>query len=194
MRPGAREEAIPETAMDDGPDSDANIEIRLGRPQQLFNSFDPSPFHERDLDEDAEAYIVDSVDEFPLQKRLRLIIHLPADQLPAGNVPDLPQAIHNYFAYRLHESRRRLRLFFREGRIALLIGLAFLFACIVLRQFAFALGRGAVAEIAQEGLLIVGWVAMWRPLEIFLYDWRPIRRRCQVFAKLSDIPVIVRQA
>ena len=194
MRPGAREEAIPETAMDDGLDSDANIEIRLGRPQQLFNSFDPSPFHERDLDEDAEAYIVDSVDEFPLQKRLRLIIHLPADQLPAGNVPDLPQAIHNYFAYRLHESRRRLRLFFREGRIALLIGLAFLFVCIVLREFAFALGRGAVAEIAQEGLLIVGWVAMWRPLEIFLYDWRPIRRRCQVFAKLSDIPVIVRQA
>jgi hypothetical protein len=82
--------------MDDSPDSDANIEIRLGRPQQLFNSFDPSPFHERDLDEDAEAYIVDSVDEFPLQKRLRLIIQLPADQLPAGNVPDLPQAIHNY--------------------------------------------------------------------------------------------------
>ena len=92
---------------------------------------------------------VDSFDEFPLQKRLRLIIHLPADQVPAGNVPDLPQAIHNYFAYRLHESRRRLRLFFREGRIALLIGLAFLFACILLREFAFALGRGAVAEIAR---------------------------------------------
>jgi hypothetical protein len=83
---------MPEAAMDDGPDSDANIEIRLGRPQQLFNSFDPSPFHERDLDEDAEAYIVDSVDEFPLQKRLRLIIHLPAEQLPAGNTPDLRQA------------------------------------------------------------------------------------------------------
>ncbi len=194
MRPGAKEGAIPEAAMDDSPDSDAIIEIRLGRPQQLFNSFDPSPFHERDLDEDAEAYIVDSVDEFPLQKRLRLIIHLPADQLPAGNVPDLSQAIHNYFGYRLHESRRRLRLFFREGRIALLIGLAFLFGCIVMREFAFALGRGAVAEIAQEGLLIVGWVAMWRPLEIFLYDWRPIRRRCQVFAKLSEIPVIVRRA
>jgi hypothetical protein len=93
MRRGAREGAIPETSMDNSPDSDANIEIRLGRPQQLFNSFDPSPFHERDLDEDAEAYIVDSVDEFPLQKRLRLIIHLPADQLPAGDVPDLPQAI-----------------------------------------------------------------------------------------------------
>jgi hypothetical protein len=192
--PGAREGAMLETTMDDRPDSDANIEIRLGRPQQLFNSFDPSPFHERDLDEDAEAYIVDSVDEFPLQKRLRLIIHLPADQLSAGSMPDLPQAIHNYFAYRLRESQRRLRLFFREGRIALFIGLAFLFACIVLRELVFTLGRGTAAETASQGLLIVGWVAMWRPLEIFLYDWRPIRRRCQVFAKLSDISVIVRTA
>jgi hypothetical protein len=183
-----------DAAKDDGPGSDANIEIRLGRPQQLFNSFDPSPFHERDLDEDAEAYIVDSVDEFPLQKRLRLIIHLPVDQLPSGNAPDLPQAIHNYFAYRLHESRRRLRLFFRDGRVALLIGVAFLFACIVLREFIFAVGSGATADIASEGLLIVGWVAMWRPLEIFVYDWRPIRRRCQVFAKLSEMPVIVRAA
>jgi hypothetical protein len=43
---------MPEAAVDNNPDSDANIEIRLGRPQQLFNSFD-SPFHERDLDEDA---------------------------------------------------------------------------------------------------------------------------------------------
>jgi hypothetical protein len=191
---GAREKAMPGAPTDDSPDSDADIEIRLGRPQQLFNSFDPSPFHERDLDEDAEAYIVDSVDEFPLQKRLRLIIHLPADQLPSGNAPDLPQAIHNYFAYRLRESQRRLKLFFRNGRIALFIGLAFLFACIILREFAFAFGHGAVAEIAGEGLLIIGWVAMWRPLEIFLYDWRPIRRRCQLFAKLSTIPVIVRVA
>ena len=56
-----------ETAMDDSPDPDANIEIKLSRMQQLFNSFDPSPFHERDLDQDAEAYIVDSVDEFHMQ-------------------------------------------------------------------------------------------------------------------------------
>jgi hypothetical protein len=125
---------------------------------------------------------------------LRLIIRLPADQLLADKGPDLQQAVHNYFAYRLHESQRRLRLFFRDGRTALLIGIAFLFACIVLRQLAFSFGRGAAAEIAGEGLLIVGWVAMWRPLEIFLYDWRPIRRRCQLFAKLSEIPVIVRAA
>jgi hypothetical protein len=50
----------------------------------------------------------------------------------------------------------------------------------------------AVSEIVAEGLLIVGWVAMWRPLEIFLYEWWPTRRRCRGFDKLSRIRVIVR--
>jgi hypothetical protein len=70
---------MPDTTADKSSDSAAVIEIRLSRPQQLFNSLDPSPFHDRDLDHDAEEYIVDSADEHPLKKPLTLIIHLPAD-------------------------------------------------------------------------------------------------------------------
>jgi len=172
----------------------ARIEIRLARLQQLFNSLDPSPFRDRDLDQEAEDYIVDSADEFPLPTPLTLIVYLPGDQVQVVQPVDLQQSIHNYFAYRLNETRRRLRLFFRDGRMALGIGLAFLFACIILRQIVLAASRGTMSEIAAEGLLIVGWVAMWRPLEIFLYEWWPIRRRCQVFSKLSKIPVVVRSA
>jgi hypothetical protein len=40
-------------------------------------------------------------------------------------------------------------------------------------------------------MLIIGWVAMWRPLEIFLYEWVPVHRRCQILAKLSKMPVSV---
>ncbi|HKW90364.1 MAG TPA: hypothetical protein VJX92_00610 [Methylomirabilota bacterium] len=112
----------------------ATIEIRLARPQQLFNSLDPSPFHDRDLDEDAEEYIVESADDYPIKKPLTLIIHLPADHVAGGDRPDLAQAIHNYFAYRFDATRRRLRLYFRDGRISLLVGLVFLLACIGLRQ------------------------------------------------------------
>lgn len=182
---------MPDTVPNVPPESATTIEIRLSRPQQLFNSLDPSPFHERDLDQDAEEYIVDSADEYPLKKPLTLIIHLPADQIQESDTLDLAQAIHNYFAYRLDMTERRLRLYFRDGRIALSVGLAFLFVCIALRQFVLAVGRGLVAQIADEGLYIVGWVAMWRPLEVFLYDWRPIRHRARLYAKLARIPVIV---
>ena len=168
-----------------------SIEIRLNQPQQLFNSLDPSPFHERDLDQDAEDYIVDSANEYPLREPLTLVIYLPPDQL-GGEAQGLAEAIHNYFAYREEEARRRLRLFLRDGRIALAAGLSFLFVCIAIRQLVLTVGQGLPAQIADEGLYIVGWVAMWRPLEIFLYDWRPIRRRAQLFAKLARIPIAVR--
>jgi len=171
--------------------SQAKIEINISRLSQLFNSLDPSPFHERDLDQDAEDYIVGSAEETARQRPLSLVIHLPADQLPQSGAPDLGEAIHHYFAYREAHERRRLRLLFRDGRIALATGLAFLFACVLLRELALSSSSGAVADILGEGLLIIGWVAMWRPLEIFLYEWVPLRRRCRILAKLSTMPVIV---
>jgi hypothetical protein len=168
------------------------IEVNLSRLAQLFNSLDPSPFHERDLDQDAEDYIVGSAEEAPRHQSLRLVIHLPSDQVPPPEATDLESAVHHYFAYRETHERRRLRLLFRDGRIALITGLAFLLACTLLRELAFSLVRGAISNITGEGMLIIGWVAMWRPLEIFLYEWVPIRRRCRILAKLANTPVIVR--
>ena len=52
------------------------IEVRLRELPQLFNSMDPSPFHERDLDRDAEHFIVGWAQEHSLRKPMRLILHL----------------------------------------------------------------------------------------------------------------------
>lgn len=170
---------------------EAKIEINLSRLSQLFNSLDPSPFHERDLDHDAEEYIVDSAEEIPRQRPLCLVIHLPADQLPNAGSNDLGEAIHNYFDYRKTNEQRRLRLLFRDGRIALITGIAFLFCCVLLREVAFSFGNGTAYRIIGEGMLIIGWVAMWRPLEIFLYEWVPVRRRCRTLEKLSKMRVAI---
>jgi hypothetical protein len=169
----------------------SKIELNLSRLAQLFNSLDPAPFHERDLDRDAEEYIVGSAEEAPSQEALQLVIHLPADQTPKQGDSSPGEAIHNYFSYREAHEMRRLRLLFRDGRIALVIGLAFLFFCVLIRQIAFSLGNGTTSDILRESMLIIGWVAMWRPLEIFLYEWVPIRRRCTVLRKLSRIPVTI---
>ncbi len=171
----------------------AEIEIRLSTLDQLFNSLDPSPFHEKELDRDAEEYIVGSVDEVPLQTALALVIQLPAHQ-PESGTAQVQDAVHNHFIYRLTEARRRLRFQFREGRIALLIGLVFLGLCVAIREFVFVPSQGPVGQMLAEGLLILGWVAMWRPIQIFLYDWWPIRHQMRLYAKLTTMPVIVRQA
>jgi len=168
------------------------IEVRLSKLRQLFNSLDPSPFHEKDLDRDAETYIFESADERPVTETIELIVHLPADQLGLPECVNLETAIRNYFAYRAQETRRRMRFQLREGRSALAIGLAFLVLCMTLRQLALVLPGDTLGRILQEGLLILGWVAMWRPLQIFLYDWWPIRRRIKLFQRIAAAPVQVK--
>jgi len=133
---------------DNIPATATKIEISLSRLPQLFNSLDPSPFLERDLDRDAEDYIVGSAEEAPRQHPLALVIHLPPDQLPTQGLPNLREAIHNYFAYRRDQEDRRLRLLFRDGRIALLIGLGFLFCCVLLRELANSFGNDTASDIA----------------------------------------------
>lgn len=167
------------------------IEIRLTTLQQLFNSLDPAPFREKDLDQDAETYIVESVREFAPAAPVKLVLHVPPSEALMPHA-DVEAAIRRYFAYRLWLERTTLRRELSYGRLALIIGLAFLFVCIALRQAVLALGEGTVNQIAAEGLLISGWVAMWRPLQVFLYEWWPIQRNCRVYEKLAAVPVEVR--
>ena len=167
------------------------IDIRLTDLRQFFNSLDPSPFHDKDLDRDAEDYIVGSAEELPDAASWELVIRVPEDQLDLAQKSDVAGAVHNYFAYRAKENTRRIRFQLREGRSALVIGLAFLVSCMLLRQIASSFVDAPVRQILQEGLLILGWVAMWRPLQIFLYDWWPVRHFGRLYRKLATVPVRV---
>jgi hypothetical protein len=166
------------------------IEIHVAELKQLFNSIDPSPFPERDLDPRADEFIVGWAEEARRDAPLALMVHL--DQ-PTG-LPEegalLGDAIRGFFGRRAVASRRRLRHLFRQGRLSLLIGLVFLTVLIGAGEMVqSALAGRHLGQILRESLLIGGWVAMWRPLEIFLYDWWPIRAEAQRFDRLSAMPI-----
>jgi hypothetical protein len=59
----------------------------------------------------------------------------------------------------------------------------------LLRQVAGSIEQSAPRQVLQEGLVILGWVAMWRPLQIFLYDWWPVRHHAQLYQRLAAMPV-----
>jgi hypothetical protein len=52
---------------------------------------------------------------------------------------------------------------------------------------------GTISTLARESLIIAGWVAMWRPMEIFLYEWWPIRRMGRLYQKMSRMHVEVKK-
>ena len=167
------------------------IEVKVQTLHQLFNSMDPSPFHERDLDREAEHFIVSWAQEHHIGTPLRLIVHL-------GQRPEKPDAtqlvtesIHNYFAYRADLNQREFRRLMRNGWTTMLIGLCFLAACVTAAQ-TLTTYLGKWHPVMTEGLTIIGWVAMWRPLDTYLYRWWPLRNVGKIYAKLSEIPVEIR--
>jgi hypothetical protein len=50
-----------------------------------------------------------------------------------------------------------------------------------------------VHGICAQLLIIGGWVAMWRPMEIFIYEWWPLMRTGRLYEKLSRMRVEVRK-
>ncbi len=127
------------------------IEVRVSDLRQLFNSFDPSPFHEKDLDRDAEDYIVGWADEASPRAELELVVRLPCEQIEVAEKSDLQRAVSNYFSYRADAGRRRIRSQLREGRYALAIGLTFLFACMLFRQLAGSVEQVALRTCCRRG-------------------------------------------
>ena len=168
------------------------IEIKVAEIQQLFNSMDPSPFHQRDLDRDAEQFILSLAQECPRHAALKLRVHLGKE--PHG-VSDpqtmISESVRNFFEYRAGMIRREFRQLMRDGRMALVTGVAFLTVC---ESIALLLPANLNTwhGMLREGLTIIGWVAMWRPVEIYLYRWWPVLRRERVYRALSAMQVEVK--
>jgi hypothetical protein len=180
----------PHSAGDPIPPHCQLIEVHVAELNQLFNAIDPAPFRQRDLDPNAEEFIVGWAREIPTDVPLALVVHLDR---PAGlpeEAATLRDAIREFFSDRAQASRRRLRQLFRQGRISLVIGIAFLALSLMIGDVvARLLGEDRFGEILRESLLIGGWVAMWRPMEVFLYDWWPIRADARLADRLSAMPV-----
>ena len=168
------------------------LDIHVGELKQLFNAMDPAPFRDRDLDPKAEEFIVDWSREVRRNAPLALIVHLSRRPATPEEVTSLRQAVREYFAQSASHVRAQLRQLFREGRWSLLIGLLFLGVAIVLGDLLIDLaGRWDYGEILGHSLLIGGWVALWRPFEIFLYEWWPILGEARLYDRLSAMQVRV---
>lgn len=164
------------------------INLKLRELAQLFNSLDPSPFLDRDLDDDAEEFIVSWAREYPSAHSFDLVVHLSTAPEPQ-RAAEIESAVRHYFASRAEIKRREFRLLLRRGHASLIIGLLFLATCLLLSGFADRLGYTSLRGIVREGLIIAGWVAMWRPLEIYLYDWWPLRAEWQMLERLARMRV-----
>jgi hypothetical protein len=171
--------------------SDVNsIEVRIETISRLFHSLDPSPFREKDLDKNAEEFIVSWARELPADAPIKIVVHMPEEELTRGEAKEVGPAISQFFAYRAQVIGFELKELFRIGRRSLLIGVTVLTISIITSQtIAASLEPRPLGKVIEESLLIFAWVANWRPIEIFLYEWWPIARNRALYRRLASAKV-----
>ena len=123
---------------------------------------------------------------------LGLIVHLGREAAAPEQAATLQDAVREFFKDRAIATQRRLRQLLRRGRISLVIGVAFVAAAVVVGDIIASLfTREHLAVVLQESLAIGGWVAMWGPLDILLYEWWPVRAEVRLYDRLGAMVVEV---
>ena len=165
------------------------IEIKLSSIIQLFNSFDPAPFHEKEIDSAAEHYIVDTVDDFPHKTQFRIVIYLPPDLAASDAAKKISPAIQNHFQYKTLVAERAFRSRLKYGRFTLVLGVSFLFFSLLVSQYIMNISSSFASQLVADALLIAGWVAMWEPVTVLLYELYPLVQKKKTYQKISTMEI-----
>lgn len=168
----------------------AVLALNLPAHRQLFNTLDPSPLRERDMDPAVVEYIVEWAEDQPAHAELAMVVTVNEQVATEHDLELLRAALREEFRRRASSVRRRLGRLFRDGRVSLLIGMVFLALAIVISDvIGNLLSYQRYVTLVQETVVIGGWVALWHPINIFLYEWWPIRAEARLLDRLSQMDV-----
>ena len=169
--------------------SAATVSIHVRDPAQLFNSLDPSPFWDRDLDRAAAQFIEEEFNEKRSAQTWHLHVHTSGGEAFAA---DLQAAIEHYYERLASSARRRLHEEMRLAQLALLGGVLIFLVSMSVRSILSTALAGGPPRILDEGLIILAWLALWRPAESLVYGWVPLYRKRRLYERLAAIRVSVR--
>lgn len=166
----------------------ATVSVHVRNLAQLFNSLDPSPFWDRDLDRDAATFIEEEFAEKRADAVWHLNVHVHEGEALAT---ELQKAVKNYYGRLASSMRTRLREHIRTGQFGLLGGFAVFLFGIGLRQLLQGM-LGQLPVALDEGLIILAWIALWRPAETLAYEWIPLVRKRRLYDRLATMHVAVK--
>lgn len=168
------------------------IEVRVKNSQQLFDVRDPAPFRERDLDDDFAEYIFASAREFSISTPLKIVIYIQEPESQGLSKESIREAIHSYLAYQIDLRQWDLKTFIKRAQLFLFIGFVILILCLSLAQSLNVPSPPGIIGVLHEGLVIFGWVSIWKPIELILFDWYPLYEKIRFYRKLLSTEIDIR--
>ena len=165
----------------------AAIEIRIRNVQQLYDALDPAPLRERALDRGVESYILARAGKYRPTDQMRLLVHFP--EWLRASAGDASDAIHEHFRRGHAQGERNFRRRLRSGGFTFAVAVGVLAGSFWLRSLLSNLEESTLVQGLEEGLLILGWVTMWRPVEILLFEHWESHLDHALLKRLASIPI-----
>lgn len=94
-------------------------------------------------------------------------------------------AIESFFSYQIEMQSADLKRFLKRAQVYLVLGAAFLFVCLGIAQSIGNAEHPSLLYFLREGIIIFGWVGLWRPMELILFDWYPLYEKIQLYRRIK---------
>jgi hypothetical protein len=165
------------------------IRIALGKPEELFAASDYAPLEGRFERLTGMERLVTGMEEAPRDARHVIEIVLPA--AGADIEETIRRAIVGFCKAEIDEARFMMRVTRKRGLLALRVGLPILAVCLALSTAVAAWRNDGIGTLLSNSFVIAGWVALWQPAELLLYDWWPPFHRINLLKRIAEADVRV---
>jgi hypothetical protein len=174
-----------------------DVTVTLYRPAELL-SVDPEAMLERDarIEPGADEIVQELLGRSRVQRRARIVVRLPSDQITDGTAETLHVALRRYCDARLARVQRETELAWRQGLRSLGTG-SILFVVGLLLSAGFL--EPDIPEFWQNLLgngvfLVIGWVGLWYPLDLLFFARQPLKREARIVKAISQMPLLLQPA
>jgi hypothetical protein len=171
-----------------------DVIVALDRPAELL-SVEPEAMLERDarIEPGADEIVNELLGRSKLQRRARIVVTLPTEQITPGVAETLHAALRRYCEARLARVQRETRVAWRQGLRSLRTG-SILFVVGLLLSSGFL--EPDVPQFWQNLLgngvfLVIGWVGLWYPLDLLFFARQPLQREARIVDAISRMPLVV---
>ena len=154
------------------------ISLVLRHSNQLFENDLPLPAEHVALSQPVLDFLEDSIEANRDCSVFDLKIYMPQKDWASFEprlVDNIAATFDRYFNRHIQKQRHRLSDHFRQARKMFVLGFAFMMLCMLVRTFWVPEDSSTLMSSIREGLLVIGWVAMWKPVEELIFNWWPIK-------------------
>jgi hypothetical protein len=159
------------------------IDISASKVEDLYSIYDKkSTFIKKDLDEDFEKYLIQSVQEIGNHP---FVIKFYFTQTPSIETKEkLKNSIKNYFEYLQHLEQNMLKEQVKNSSIFIIIGFVFVALALILSD-----SEKFFIKLLSEGVMVAGWVSLWEAMATILIKWLPLKNKLKILNKISNAKI-----